>query len=233
VAIGAVRLSPPRQGEGEMAHIPDGVLSAPVLIVGAAVAFAGTAQGLRKLTPERIPQVAVLSAAFFVASLVHFTVGPSSVHLLLTGVTGIILGWASFPAMLVGLFLQAILFGFGGLISLGTNVMNMAVPAVFCSGLFRLLAARGQRTTIVAATILGGLGVMLTALFVAIDLAASGREFLPAAKLLVFAHLPVAAIEAVFSGAAVSVLIRARPDILGLPDDIASARESIEEKAHV
>ena len=171
-----------------MAHIPDGVLSAPVLIFGAAVAVAGTAQGLRTLTPERIPQVAVLSAAFFVASLVHFTVGPSSVHLLLTGLTGIILGWAAFPAMLVGLFLQAILFGFGGLISLGANVMNMAVPAVVCGGLFRLIAPRGPRTAIAAATILGGFGVVLTALFVAVDLAASGREFLPAAKLLVFAH---------------------------------------------
>ena len=215
-----------------MAHIPDGVLSAPVLIVGAVVAVAGTAQGLRTLEPERIPQVAVLSAAFFVASLVHFTVGPSSVHLLLTGLTGIILGWAAFPAIAVGLFLQAILFGFGGLISLEANIMNMAVPAVVCGGLFCLFAPRGPRTTIVAATILGGFGVVLTALFVAVDLAASGREFLPAAKLLVFAHLPVAAIEAVFSGAAISVLMRARPEILGLPADFASPREPIQEEAH-
>lgn len=160
-----------------MAHIPDGVLSAPVLIVGAAVAVVGTAQGLRSLQPERIPQVAVLSAAFFVASLVHFTVGPSSVHLLLTGLTGIILGWAAFPAMLVGLFLQAILFGFGGLISLGANVMNMAVPAVVCGGLFRLIAPRGPRTAVAAATILGGFGVILTALFVAFDLMLSGGSF--------------------------------------------------------
>ena len=215
-----------------MAHIPDGVLSTPVLIVGAAVAVAGTALGLRSLAPERIPQVAVLSAAFFVASLVHFTVGPSSVHLLLTGLTGIILGWAAFPAMLVGLFLQAILFGFGGLISLGANVMNMAVPAVVCGGLFRLVAPRGPRTAIVAATVLGGFGVILTALFVAADLFASGREFLPAAKLLVFAHLPVAAIEAVFSGAAISVLIRARPEILGLPADFAAPRDPVQEEAH-
>ena len=215
-----------------MAHIPDGVLSAPALVFGAAVAIAGTAQGLRRLTPERIPQVAVLSAAFFVASLVHFTVGPSSVHLLLTGLTGIILGWAAFPAMLVGLFLQAILFGFGGLISLGANVTNMAVPAVICGGLFRWLAPRGPRTAIVAATILGGFGVLLTALFVAVDLFATGREFLPAAKLLVFAHLPVAAIEAVFSGAAISVLMRARPEILGLPADFAAAAEPVQEEAH-
>ena len=108
----------------------------------------------------------------------------------------------------------------------------MAVPALVCGGLFRLLAPRGPRTARVAATILGGFGVILTALFVAADLAASGREFVPAAKLLVFAHLPVAAIEAVFSGAAISVLMRARPEILRLPADFASPAEPIQEEAH-
>lgn len=205
-----------------MAHIPDGVLSAPVLLAGAVVAIAGCAQGLRRMEVEQIPQVAVLSAAFFVASLVHFTVGPSSVHLLLTGLTGIVLGSAAFPAMLVGLFLQAILFGFGGLLSLGANVMNMAVPAVLCGALFRLLARRGPRAAIASATVLGGCGVLMTATFVAADLALSGREFLPAAKLLLFAHLPVALIEAVFSGAAVGVMLRARPESLGLPAEFAA-----------
>lgn len=201
-----------------MAHIPDGVLSAPVLTLGAVVAVTGCAIGLRALKAERIPQVAVLSAAFFVASLVHFTVGPSSVHLLLTGLVGIVLGWAAFPAMLVALFLQAILFGFGGLISLGANVMNMALPAVICGALFQFVARRSSyRTTVLSAGVLGGLGVVLTALFVALDLRMSGREFLPAAKLLVFAHLPVAGIEAVFSAAVISVLLRARPESLGLP----------------
>ncbi len=201
-----------------MAHIPDGVLSGPVLALGATVAVLGCAQGLRTLEVERIPQVAVLSAAFFVASLVHFTVGPSSVHLLLSGLIGIFLGWAAFPAILVALFLQAILFGFGGLTSLGVNVMNMAAPAVICGALFRIVASRADaRAAILAAGALGGLGVILTALFVAFDLMLSGREFLPAAKLLVFAHLPVAAIEAVFSAAAVSVFLRSRPENLGLP----------------
>ena len=200
-----------------MAHIPDGVLSAPVLAFGAAVAVAGCWQGLRTLDVQRIPEVAVLSAAFFVASLVHFTVGPSSVHLLLSGLVGIFLGWAAFPAILVALFLQAILFGFGGLVSLGVNVMNMAAPAVICGALFRWIAGRsGPKFAIAAAGVLGGLGVILTALFVALDLMMSGKEFLPAAKLLVFAHLPVAAIEAVFSAAAVSVFLRSRPESLGL-----------------
>ena len=50
-----------------MAHIPDGVASIPVLLAGATVSLGGIALGLRRLTPERLPKVAVLSALFFVA----------------------------------------------------------------------------------------------------------------------------------------------------------------------
>ncbi|MDS4021776.1 MAG: cobalt transporter CbiM [Candidatus Competibacter sp.] len=201
-----------------MAHIPDGVLSAPVLVAGAAVSLAGCACGLRRLEAERIPQVAVLSAVFFVAALVHFPVGPSSVHLILNGLTGIVLGWAAFPAILVALLLQAVLFGFGGLIVLGVNVANMALPAVSCGALFFAVARSGhRRRTIVAAGLAGGLGVVLTALLVALALALSGREFAAAAKLVVFTHIPVAAIEVVFTAAVIGLLLRVKPEFLGLP----------------
>ena len=111
-------------------HISEGVLSTPVLLSGAALTVVGTAIGLKKMDYDRIPQVAVLSAAFFVASLIHVPIGPSSVHLILNGLLGLLLGWAAFPAILVGLALQALLFQYGGLIVLGVNTFNMAMPAV-------------------------------------------------------------------------------------------------------
>ena len=66
-------------------HIVDGALTAPILATGAAAAVAGVAVGLRKLDYDRMPQVAVLSAAFFVASYIHLPVGFTSVHLILNG----------------------------------------------------------------------------------------------------------------------------------------------------
>ncbi|HLO77436.1 MAG TPA: cobalt transporter CbiM, partial [Magnetospirillum sp.] len=160
-----------------MAHIPDGVVSVPVLVAGAAVTVAGCGYALKRLPTERIPQVAILSAVFFVASLVHFPVGPSSVHLILNGLTGVVLGWASFPAILIALLLQAVLFGFGGVVVLGVNVMNMAVPAVISGLLFNVLHRRADgnhRRSVIAAGFCGGLGVLLTALAVALSLAESG-----------------------------------------------------------
>ncbi|MCR6630588.1 MAG: cobalt transporter CbiM [Magnetospirillum sp.] len=200
-----------------MAHIPDGVVSVPVLISGAAISVAGCAYGLKRIAPERIPQVAILSAVFFVASLVHFPVGPSSVHLILNGLTGVVLGWAAFPAILVALVLHAVMFGFGGLVVLGVNLTNMAVPAVLCGLLFdtvhRRSAGKPARSA-AAAGLCGALGVLLTATAVALSLALSGREFVAAAKLIVLTHIPVMVIEAAFTAAAVSLLLRVKPGFL-------------------
>ena len=94
-------------------HISEGVLSGPVLLSGAALAVAGTAIGLKKLDYDQVAKVGMLSAAFFVASLIHVPIGPSNAHLILNGLVGLLLGWAAFPAILVALVLQAVLFQFG------------------------------------------------------------------------------------------------------------------------
>ena len=56
-------------------HIVDGALSNPVVIGGALAAAGGVAKGLRSLDLESIPTAGVLSASFFVASLIHVPIG--------------------------------------------------------------------------------------------------------------------------------------------------------------
>lgn len=118
-------------------HIVDGALADPVVIGGAVLAVAGIAYGLRRMDLDRIPQTGILSATFFIASLIHVPVGPSSLHLILNGLIGLALGWAAFPALFIALLLQAIFFGYGGLIVLGVNTLNIALPAVMVWLLFR------------------------------------------------------------------------------------------------
>ena len=74
-------------------HISEGILGAPVLASGAALTVAGTAIGLKKMDYEKLPAVALLSAVFFIASLVHVPVGPAAAHLVLSGLCGVLLGW--------------------------------------------------------------------------------------------------------------------------------------------
>jgi cobalt/nickel transport system permease protein len=202
-----------------MAHIPDGVLTMPVLLGGGVVSAAGTWMGLRRIGPERMPQVAVLSAVFFVASLVHLPAGLASVHLLLNGLMGVVLGMAAYPAIMVALLLQAVLFGFGGLAVLGVNAANMAVPALLAGWLFRRLRRPGDfsRRTALAAGSAGGGAVAATALLVAGSLALSGQDFLPALTVVAATAAPVMVVEAVFTAAAIGLLARVRPELLEGP----------------
>lgn len=196
-------------------HIADGVISAPVIAGASVVSVAGLALGVRALVPERIPVVAVLSATFFVASLIHINIGPSSVHLIMNGLIGVLLGWAAFPAMFVGLLLQSILFGFGGVTVLGLNLFNIALPGLVCGLLARRVVNRASPALVaVAGGLAGATAVGLTALLVAVSLGLSGREFIPAARIVVLAHLPVMAIEGAVTAAAVLLILRVRPDML-------------------
>ncbi len=197
-----------------MVHIVDGALSAPVIAAATALAVGGVAVGLRRLDPERLPQVAVLGAAFFVASLVHVPIGPASAHLLLGGLVGLVLGWAAFPAMLIGLALQALFFGFGGITVLGVNTLDMALPALACYAAFgRVVHSAPPGTTFAWGAAAGALGVALTALMVALMLALSGREFFAAAELVLIAHVPIMVVEGVLTGAVVVLLRRVRPAV--------------------
>ena len=102
-------------GIGDHMHISEGVLTAPVLGVGAVLTVAGLAVGVKEMDYDKVPEVGVLSAVFFVASLIHVPIGPSAAHLILNGISVLLLGWLAFPAISVGLTLQPVLFQFGGL----------------------------------------------------------------------------------------------------------------------
>lgn len=195
-------------------HIVDGALSTQVVVAGTVLAVGGIALGLRKLPMEKIPVAGVLSAAFFVASLIHVPIGPSSVHLILNGLAGLVLGWAAFPALFVGLLLQAVFFGFGGLTVLGVNTLNIALPAVAVYYLCRRgVASSAPLTAAIWGGIGGGLSIMLTTVLVGLSLAFSGEEFLPAAKLVFFAHIPVMIIEGLLTAFAVYLAAKVKPEL--------------------
>jgi cobalt/nickel transport system permease protein len=195
-------------------HISEGVLSAPVLVAGAAVALAGTAAGLKKLELDRVAQAGMLSAAFFVASLIHVPVGPSSVHLILNGIVGLLLGWAAFPAILTALLLQAMMFQYGGITTLGVNTVIMALPAVICYYLFGSLIHKSKRLAVPAAFACGAGSVFLGAVLAGFSLMSTEGSFLEVAGLVVTAHLPVMIIEGLVTVFCVGFLKKVKPEML-------------------
>ena len=195
-------------------HISEGVLSGPVLISGMVLAAAGTAIGLRNLDYDRIPRIGILSASFFVASLIHVPIGVASVHLILNGIVGLILGWGAFPAILVALTLQAVLFQFGGITALGVNTVIMASPAVFCYFLFGRLMVRKPSVSIPAAFAAGALSVLLAAILLGLALIFTEEGFIKVSTLVVMANLPVMAVEGVITALCVAFLKKVQPAML-------------------
>ena len=113
-------------------HISDGILQAPWWLSGYVVAAALLAVSAWRVRDEEVPRIALLTAAFFVVSLIHVRVGFTSVHLLMNGLVGIILGPRVALALFVGLFLQYWLMPLphGGMQTLGVNTCVLAIPAL-------------------------------------------------------------------------------------------------------
>ena len=198
-------------------HISEGVLSPPVLVAAGGLTAAGVGYALKKMDYDRVPQVAVVSGVFFIAALIHVPAGPASVHLTLNGLAGLLLGWAAFPAMLVGLFLQAVIFQFGGLTTLGVNTLNMALPAVLCGLAAKRLIDSPKPIVVSAAAFACGAGaILLSGLMVAASLALTGESFQYVAKIALAAHLPVMVIEGFMTAFLVGFIKRVRPEILGV-----------------
>jgi len=196
-------------------HIVDGALSTPVLLSGAVLTAIGVYIGLKKMDYDHLPMVGVLASVFFVASYIHLPLGFSSVHLIMNGLLGILIGWVAFPAFLVALLLQTIFFGFGGLLVLGVNTLNIALPAV----LMYYLCYKGVRNeSAKVAAIWGAIGgagaIFITAIMVACALALSGESFMLAAKAVVPAHIPIMVMEAFVSYFAVYLIHRVKPEAI-------------------
>lgn len=178
-------------------HISEGILSGSVLLAGWAGTGALTAVGLKKSEPSKIVRTALISSAFFLASLVNVRIGPGSTHLSLLAPMGLVLGWGVFPAVLVALLLQALLFQFGGVLVLGVNTFVMAGAGLCVYLMFgRVIRESPGRVLVGGLSFLAGaLAVMTGAGLAGLCLFVSDEGFANAAKLLVSVHIPLALIE--------------------------------------
>ncbi|GHT71960.1 cobalt transporter CbiM [Spirochaetia bacterium] len=189
-------------------HISEGVLSPPVLAAGWGLAVGGLALGLKKTKTEDLPRCAMVSAVLFLASLVHVPLGPSSIHLTLLGLAGILLGWSAIPALFIALLLQGLLFQFGGLLSLGVNTVVMGTAAISAYGIYRICP---KKLRFAAAFIAGFLALIIGSILVVTSLSLSNMNLMTAAALIFAANLPLAAVEGIITGFIVIFLAKAHP----------------------
>ncbi|NEQ12391.1 MULTISPECIES: cobalt transporter CbiM [unclassified Moorena] len=210
-------------------HIPDGILPASVCLAGYAATGGLTWYALRRIDQhknpqEAIPRASLLTAAFFVASSIHLPIPPASVHFVLNGLLGAILGYYAVPAILIGLFFQAVMFQHGGLSTLGINAAMMGVSAILAYHLFQLRRVFGKGNRIVTAIFsflagAAGLGVATLIFFVLVITNIPANFNVAAERTAIYglmvAHIPLMVIEGSFSAAVVLFLQRVQPELLG------------------
>ena len=108
-------------------HIPDGYLSPSTCTVlyGATLPFwyGAFAKVKQQLNTRLVPLLAVASAFCFVIMMFNIPLpGGTTGHAVGVGVATIVLGpWVSMLALSIALMIQAVIFGDGGITTLGAN----------------------------------------------------------------------------------------------------------------
>jgi cobalt/nickel transport system permease protein len=211
-------------------HIPDGILPAQVYVAGYAIAAGITYGVLRQIhktsdPDEEVPKAALLAAAFFVGSSLNVPIPPASVHLVLNGLLGALLGWYAWPAILIGLLLQALLIGHGGVTTLGVNAVMMGVPSLLSGYLFQLRHRfsdhqKSELGIAIFGFLAGALGVGLAALiFFGLIVTTIPANLNQAAETkaltaLMVVHIPLILMEGVFTVLTALFLFRIKPELI-------------------
>lgn len=210
-------------------HIPEGMLPGAICVTGYVLSAGVMWYSLKKINKrenprKEIPKASLLTAAFFISTFILIPIPPASVHPMLIGLIGAMLGYFAFPAITIALFFQAVLFQHGGITTLGVNAFLFGMSAIIsfyiysaCNTFFR--TKRYQK--VLSGFIAGFSGSLLTVFLFFLVLI----TFIPttldveierqAITLLTVAHLPVIVIEGIFTAFIFNYLQKTKPELLG------------------
>jgi len=160
-------------------HIPDGYLSPATCGVFYAVMVpiwtAASRIVQKTLKARQVPMLAIGAAFSFVIMMFNVPIpGGSTGHAVGGVLIAILLGpWAACIAITVALVVQALLFGDGGVTSIGANCFNMAFVLPFVGYYtYRLISAgssSGSNRRVIAAGIAAYLGINCAALLAGVE----------------------------------------------------------------
>ncbi len=208
-----------------MAHIPDGFLSAPVIVGTAAVSAGSLAFAVRRsrrtLEEREAPILGAATAFVFAAQMLNFPLGAgTSAHLLGGVLVAALVGpWSGMLVLFAVLLVQALLFQDGGIAALGANTLNVAVIGVGVGFvLYRWglgLTGDGARRRMLAAAVAAFASTTLVGIVVAVELALSDTvPLVPALAAVGGGHVLVGIGEGVLTGAILALVTRSRPELL-------------------
>jgi cobalt/nickel transport system permease protein len=217
---------------GDSMHIPDAFIPIWQGAIYWIIALVFVALALRwarnEMSEEKIPLIAVLAAGIFALQSFNLPVSMgTSGHLVGGALAAIILGspFAAVFILTLVLIVQAVLFGDGGITTLGANILNMGVIGGFVGFYtFRGLMAATKNVNI-AAFIAAWLACVIPALACAIEMYFAGtfplREGLIAMGLY---HALIGIIEGFVTVVAIRLIVAARPDIVDFKIEVPAMK---------
>ncbi len=206
-------------------HVPDGFLTTTVSIVLWVLAVLAIVVALRRvgndLGERQVPLMGVLAACIFAGQMLNFPVaGGTSGHLIGAALAAILLGpWAGILVLACVTGIQALIFQDGGLLAMGSNIVNMGVVSVFTAwGVYRIvqMAARGARWgMIVGGFAAAWISVVVASMAAALQLAASGASPANVAiPTMAGVHMLIGIGEGLITVGALSFLAATRRDLV-------------------
>jgi cobalt/nickel transport system permease protein len=211
-------------------HIPDGFIPITQCIVYWIIALVFIALALRwartELSEEKVPIVAVLAAAIFAMQAFNLPVGMgTSGHLVGGALAAIVLGspFAAVFILSIVLIIQGVIFGDGGITTMGVNIINMGVIGGFV-GYYGYTGLRSViKNPYVSAGIAAWFACFIPALAASVELWIAGTfPLVPGLVAMGTYHAAIGIIEGVVTAAAVYLIIHARPDLMDTKTGVAA-----------
>jgi len=205
-------------------HIPDSFIPLPQALVYWAIALVFIALSLRwardEMNEEKIPLVAVLAAGIFALQSFNLPVGMGTTgHLVGGALAAIVLGspYAAVFIMTLVLMVQGVLFGDGGITTMGANILNMGVIGGFMGYYIFWGLMKGTKSLSISAFSAAWFACFIPALAAAFELFFAGTFPLRAGLIAMgLYHALIGIIEGVVTVVAIRLIKAARPDIVGL-----------------
>ncbi|HDQ08329.1 MAG TPA: cobalt transporter CbiM [Methanoculleus sp.] len=207
-------------------HIPDAFVPLWQSAIYWIVALIFVALALRwarnELSEDKIPLIAVLAAGIFAIQAFNLPVAMgTSGHLVGGALAAIVLGspYAAVFILTLVLIIQGIIFGDGGITTMGANILNMGVIGGFV-GFYGYTALKSAGANMyLSAGVAAWLACFIASLAAAVEMAVAGTfPLVPGLIAMGTYHAVIGIIEGVITGAIIYFLAASRPDLLAGED---------------
>lgn len=211
-------------------HIPDFMFPVAQSLVYWVIALIFIVLALRwarqSMGEEKVPLVAVLAAGIFAIQALNIPIPwGTSGHMVGAALAAIVLGspYAGVFVLTLVLLVQGVIFGDGGILAMGANIINMGVVGGFI-GYYGYTALNGvMNNTYVAAFIAAWASLFISAILCAVELAIAGTfPLVPGLISMGTYHAVIGLIEGGITAVALYLIASARPDILEHPKGVTT-----------